>query len=213
MAAGSAAEAATAAHCEAGAAPVAARFEVRITPPKGVAQPARQQTWTFIREAQQVALIKGDVEERWRRDESGRIRFERIFHADRHVVDYSPGELATLNVQPAWAALSCFVDPQNLVATARRQPTAGAWERVTWNRALNLPSRLERRSRDGTLTRLRLTAQFAVPPAGWPLPGERSDEYLHLDAADFGDMDYDPVVRKSEALDLRAGWRAPHSHD
>ena len=24
---------------------------------------------------------------------------------------------------------------------------------------------------------------------------------------------YDPVVRKSEALDIRSGWRAAHHHD
>ena len=33
--------------------------------------------------------------------------------------------------------------------------------------------------------------------------GEKAAHYLHLDAADFGDMDGEPVVRKSEALDMR----------
>jgi hypothetical protein len=41
----------------------------------------------------------------------------------------------------------------------------------------------------------------------------KSAHYLHIDAADFGDMDYDPVVRKAEALDTRLGWRASHKHD
>ncbi|GAP34226.1 hypothetical protein ISF6_4005 [Piscinibacter sakaiensis] len=43
--------------------------------------------------------------------------------------------------------------------------------------------------------------------------GQRSADYLRLDAADFGDMDYDPVVRKAEALDIRLGWRTAHHHD
>ena len=29
----------------------------------------------------------------------------------------------------------------------------------------------------------------------------------------FGDMDHEPVVRLSEALDIRSGWRQPHAHD
>jgi len=45
------------------------------------------------------------------------------------------------------------------------------------------------------------------------LVGDTSANYWHQDAADFGDMDYDPVVRKSEALDMRLGWRASHKHD
>jgi hypothetical protein len=51
------------------------------------------------------------------------------------------------------------------------------------------------------------------PLPNWPGVGAKSAQYLHLDAADFGDMDYDPVVRKSEALDTRLGWRASHKHD
>ncbi len=204
--AGSALAAGPTGRCEPGAAPLAARFQVRVTPPAGTATPVREQTWTFIRDARQVALLKGEVDEIWNRDAAGRIGFQRVFHADRQVVDYSPGELATLNVRPDWMVLSCFVDPQEPAA-------AGSRQRVGWSRRLDLPLHLERRSADGTLTRIRLVAQFPAAPAVWPLPGERSADYLHLDAADFGDMDYEPVVRKSETLDLRAGWRAPHSHD
>ena len=45
------------------------------------------------------------------------------------------------------------------------------------------------------------------------MPGARSADYLRIDAADFGDMEYDPVVRKAEAIDIRAGWRSAHAHD
>jgi hypothetical protein len=58
-----------------------------------------------------------------------------------------------------------------------------------------------------------LVASAPTPLPNWPEIGVKSAHYLHLDAADFGDMDYDPVVRKSEALDMRLGWRASHKHD
>lgn len=37
--------------------------------------------------------------------------------------------------------------------------------------------------------------------------------YRQLDAADFGDMPKDPVVRKASRLDVRAGWRVEHGHE
>jgi hypothetical protein len=199
--------------CDPEAGPVAARFEVRVTPPTSSKKATRNQVWTFYRDARQVALLKGDIEEIWQRDDAGRIRFERVFHVDQQVVDYSPGELATLNVMPDWAALSCFVDPRDLAAASGPQGAARERLQIEWSTRINLPARFERRARDGTTTRIRLIASFPTPPAAWPAPGARSGDYRHLDAADFGDMDYEPVVRKSETLDVRAGWRAPHLHD
>jgi len=37
--------------------------------------------------------------------------------------------------------------------------------------------------------------------------------YRQLDAADFGDMLKDPVVRKASRLDVGAGWRVEHGHE
>ena len=84
---------------------------------------------------------------------------------------------------------------------------------VDWLPALQLPARVLRQGRDGSVTRIELEQHAANAPAAWPVPGARSAGYLHLDAADFGDMDYEAVVRKSEALDARSGWRSTHRHD
>jgi hypothetical protein len=70
-----------------------------------------------------------------------------------------------------------------------------------------------RTERDGRRTELVLDQHVALAPGDWPVAGRRSADYLRLDAADFGDMDKDPVVRKSEALDIRLGWRTAHHHD
>lgn len=210
-------------------APVAARYAVTVDRPGAGLSRAKPQrlTWYFYRDAQRVALLKGSVDELWFRDAQQRISFERVFHDDERVVDYSTGELATLDVKVDWAALSHFVDPTELSqlkvvsrygqgsqARVRLRGQLGR-ERVTvdWWPALQLPHRLVREAKGGTTVRFELQASAPTPPDSWPQPSVKSANYLHLDAADFGDMGYESVVRKSEALDLRLGWRALHKHD
>jgi hypothetical protein len=190
-----------------------------------------QHTWYFYKDAQRVALLKGNVDELWFRDAQQRISFMRVFHDDARVVDYSTGELLTLHVNTDWAALSSFVDPSELSQLKRvsvqgqgrdtrwrltgwlGQGSTQAHVTVDWSPALQLPKRLVRQIKDGTTVRMTLVETAPLPLPSWPVVGVREASYLHLDAADFGDMDYDPVVRKSEALDARLGWRASHQHD
>ncbi len=197
-----------------------AKFSVTAT---GVAAP---HTWYFFRNAQRIAVLKGDFDEVWHRDVQGRISFERVFHNERQAVDYSSGELATLGVQAEWAALASMVDPKEL-ATLKLVSRSGSGAqhrlrleglhngerlRVDWLPALQLPLRVERQSKAGR-TRIELLQQANTAPPQWPQPGQASADYLRFDAADFGDMGYQPVVRKSEAMDIRAGWRVTHKHD
>ena len=210
-------------------APVAARYSVTIERPASGASRAKPQThtWYFYRDAQRVALLKGSVDEVWFRDAQQRVSFERVFHDDERVVDYSTGELATLHVKVDWAALSTFVDPSELAqlklvskqgkARDTRLHVRGrvGQEPVTvdWLPALQLPLSLTRQVKDGATVRMVMIESAPSPLPNWPVIGEKSANYLHLDAADFGDMYYEPVVRKSEALDMRLGWRASHKHD
>jgi hypothetical protein len=184
------------------------------------------QAWFFSRDAQQVALLKGTLDEVWQQDSQGRLSFERVFHAERRVVTYSSGELAALGVQANWAALASLVDARELAAlkqvsssgtgatrTLRLQGQHhGARWRVDWMPALRLPALIERRDNTG-FTRIQLIEHASIARPHWPRHGARSADYLRLDAADAGDMGYEAVMRKSEALDLRAGWRLPHGHD
>lgn len=211
--------------------PLAARYAVTaVAAPKVAghpAAPATQHVWYFFRDGLRVALLKGSIDEVWHRDDQGRLRFERVFHDDQRAVDYSAGELATLGIRAEWLALARFVDPEALAALRVVSRTgAGASERVRmtgqvgvetlrvdWMPALQLPARLLRTARNGASTDIRLVQHAATAPTDWPSPGLRSADYLRLDAADFGDMEYEAVVRKSEALDIRLGWRSTHQHD
>lgn len=209
------------------ATPISARYRVTVSTPS---QPARRsvgQAWTFHRSASQIALLKGPIDEIWHRDAQGQVSFERVFHAEERAVDYSAGELATLGVTADWTALSSFVDPQ-LLARLRlvAQRGSGAQHRlvfagtvnaaayrIVWRPALQLPERVLRSEPGGRWTEIVLEAFAGAAPAAWPSAGSRSAAYLRLDAADFGDMAYETVVRQSEALDARLGWRTAHHHD
>ena len=205
-------------------APVAARYAITVTAKSPV---PRRQVWHFYRQPQQIALVKGAIDEVWHRDAKGQLSFERVFHDEQRAVDYSAGELTTLGVQAQWPSLVTFIDPRSLAAlrvvsrsgagASGRVRLAGVvggetW-RVEWLPALQLPAHLTRTDQAGTVTEMRLVQHAAQTPGDWPAPGERSVAYLRLDVADFGDMEYEAVVRLSEALDARLGWRQAHAHD
>ena len=199
---------------------LAAQFRVTLTRP---GQPARQQTWQLTRSDSLITWLKGpDTEELWRRDSSG-IRLERVLRSDRHVIDYSAGELRALEVMVDWADLATLFPAAQLALlkarpTARPAGQAQHWvgrigsEQVDlqWDRVAQLPLRLARNGRSGRVLFERIALQ-ASAPASWPQAGAGIDDFQRVDAADFGDMAYNPVVRKAHALDERAGWRRPHA--
>ena len=199
---------------------LAARYRVTWTP-RGRA--AQVQQWQLQRSATEISWILGNGrEDIWRRDTSG-IRLERVLRRDRHVIDYSAGELRTLGVQADWQALGSLFAQADLARLRRLpdlQPGAvphyrsdldGEQVDLRWDPAARLPVQLLRRSKTGQVLYQRLALR-AAPAADWPRAGAGTEDFQRLDAADFGDMDYNPVVRQEEARDARAGWRAPHSH-
>ena len=197
----------------------AARFRVTWRPRQG---PAQVQQWQLNRLAQQIGWIKGPgTEEIWRRDASG-IRLARVLRGHQHVIDYSAGELRALNVALDWAELASLFPESGLpllkAATHRRpglpQPFHGRIDGeqvdLLWDPVARLPVRLARSGPRGQVLFER-TAWHATAPADWPQAGAGTDHYQRLDAADFGDMPYHPVVRQAQAHDQRAGWRKVHA--
>jgi hypothetical protein len=186
-------------------APLAARYRVAVIAGSNASgstgtSVVRQQEWVFWRQAGTVAINKGGTEEIWQRDAHGRISLQRVLHAQRTVVDYSAGELATLGIEVDWSELCRF-------------GSAAGTTGVEWDGSLNLPARLTQLINGRTLVRFDLLEAQPGAPADWDLPSHRSAGYAHIDAADFGDMAYDPAVRVAESLDVQAGWRqATHRH-
>lgn len=184
-----------------------AQYEVRYTPRDGA--PATQ-TWRLQREAQRLAWRRGDVEDIWLRQPDG-LRLLRVFHADRQVADYAPGELKALGVAVPWdelAGLLAASQLSRLTATGPHYSGVLGNEAVTadWDAAVGLPERLVRRSDSAEVQFVR-TACTAGAAVATDFAG-----YGRIDAADFGDMAYEPFVRKAMAYDERQGWREAHGH-
>ena len=201
---------------------LAAQFRVTLSRP-GLAP--RQQTWQLVRSADQISWQKGPgTEEIWRRDASG-IRLARVMRADRHVIDYSAGELRALEVAVDWLALASLFPAARLALLKAMPSPQGQGQGKTqhwvgrigaeqvdllWDPVAQLPARLARSGPGGRVLFERTALQASIP-AHWPQPGAGIDDFQRVDAADFGDMDYNPVVRKAQALDQRAGWRRGHA--
>ena len=199
---------------------LAARFRVTWTP-RG--RPAQVQQWQLQRSANEISWIKGGGrEDIWRLDASG-IRLERVLRPDHHVIDYSAGELRTLGVLADWRALGSLLAEADL-ARLQRLPEhrPGAWPHyrgdldseqvdLRWDPVAKLPVQLLRHGKTGQVLYQRLALRDNAP-ADWPRAGAGTEDFQRLDAADFGDMDYNPVVRQEEARDALAGWRKPHPH-
>ena len=199
---------------------LAARFQVTLTRP---GLPVQQQTWQLSRSDNLITWLKGPAtEELWHRDRSG-VRLERVLRSDRHVIAYSAGELRTLEVAVDRPTLGSLFPAASLALLRPRGPQqagqAQHWagrigaEQVDllWDPINQLPIRLMRQGPNGRVLFLRV-ALHATAPRDWPRAGADTDDFQRLDAADFGDMDYNPVVRRARAEDERAGWRKPH-HD
>ncbi len=199
---------------------LAAQFQVTLARP---GRPQQQQTWQLSRSSALITWRKGPAtEELWHRDRSG-ISLERVLRGDRHVIAYSAGELRTLEVAVDWATLGSLFPGASLALLKPQAPLrAGQPEHwagrigaeqvdLLWDPVALLPIRLARNGPNGRVLFKRV-ALHASAPADWPRAGAGTEDFQRLDAADFGDMDYNPVVRRARAEDERAGWRKPH-HD
>lgn len=224
------------ASAESGWGPVAAHYRVsfKLAPSKvkpGTSSPAVQD-WYFIRQNNLIATLRPDSAELWRQTPQG-LSLERVFHPERHVVEYTPGELKTMGIQAQWRQLSSPFDAQAL-----RQLKPGAKQgslqdfsgtlngeqvKLTWDHAQHLPHKLLRSNKTGSFSMSRISSVQSSPldlskvsapnwPAAWPETESGLLAYQRLDASDFGDMADNPVVRKAEALDIQQGWRQAHAH-
>jgi hypothetical protein len=162
--------------------------------------------------------LRGDIEDIWHCDSRVGVSLERIFHADRRVVGYSASELRAMSIEVSWPGLATFFDEEDLRSlkpvgnTGRRQgQLRGDKVVVDWSQKDRLPATITRSQGQLTVTH-RLVRASPTPPTHWPRVRTDTADYLHIDAADFGDMSGDAFVRKAEALDVRAGWRQAHRH-
>jgi hypothetical protein len=202
------------------------QFKVSFKPAAATkASAASVQTWALSRHADRITFVKGAIEEIWTRDARGEIGLTRIFRDNRAIVDYSTGELKTLGLQPRWETLGTLFDeaairmlvPRGVSRLAGREVyrftgKLGAEQvDLAWDAKARLPVRLVRSGPAGRAS-FELQATHEAGPSAWPIAGAGSDSFERIDAADFGDMESNPMVRKAYAYDVGLGWRTAHSH-
>lgn len=184
--------------------PIAARYELRAG--------ARSIDWFLTRDAARIETYNAGSRqaEVWERTRTGEIEYRRIFLDDRRIVEYTAGELKARRAAPDWSALASVIAPARIAGlrkTGERTVLGrralvlegrieGVPTRLWWLPEAQLPARLER-GRGKGLVRFSLRELHAGAPAGWPRMDEaRLSGFGLIDAADFGDMQYDPFVQK-----------------
>lgn len=184
--------------------PLAARYELKVNQTAG--------EWYLWREADSVETANPATAQNtiWQRTAPNDYSYRRIFHNDRRVVEYTPGEIRTRNATPDWAKLASVISPQLLDELKRSgKKTAfgqsavhytgkvgGQKVDLWWLEQAQLPARLQM-SGNGQQMTMVLKDLYAKSPAGWPRVDEdKIAAYGLIDAADFGDMESDPFVAR-----------------
>lgn len=184
--------------------PLAARYELR--------EAGRQTDWYFWREQDRIEMLTTAVGQSviWERLGAEGFQFRRVFNEERKIVEYVPGELRTQHAEPDWEKLSSIVSP-HLLERLKRGPgktlfgqkavrytgkVDGQAIELWWLERDQLPASLHiGDAKSGRAMRLR--ELHAESPANWPRATEaRIADYALIDAADLGDMEYDPFVAR-----------------
>jgi hypothetical protein len=165
--------------------------------------------WRFWRDEDTIETNREDtnVGERWTKTPSGKIKHVKIFHADKHAIDYETGDLKALNAYPDWQRQMTMVAPELLEELQKVEDTTfldrpavkyqgqvrGVDVEIVWLANEKLPAFIRRVYPDRTVS-MKLLELHALQDA----PSQPADSrgYHHIDYADVGDMEADPFVRK-----------------
>jgi hypothetical protein len=177
--------------------------------------PPRQ--WYLWRQSERVERqdIQQGESDIWQRGRDGQVFYERVFHRDRRIIEFVPGDLRALQKYPDWQKLLHVIDPawlrEKLQPTGtttvlgrqaqRYQGRVEAIEvEVLWLEAEQLPA-LVRQKYPQREEVLRLRELYPLPHAPWPRAN--TEHYRRIDYADLGDMHNDPWVRRMQQGEQR----------
>lgn len=175
-------------------------------------------TWTLRRSADRVEMREHehDTGEIWRRDQHGNISFERVFHKQRRVVDYTAADLRSLESYPSWQRVAEIADAQLFGSTLKpagstrvlgktaeryKGRTGEADIEIIWLPDQRLPYKVRQQSRRH---RTELTLIRFAPWRGTQ-ESDPTSSYTRLDYADLGDGPSDPFFK-------RLSEHAEHKH-
>jgi hypothetical protein len=207
--------------------PLAARYETVGVDRAG--RITRKSDWYLVRTTSRIETAGEGRAEVWERSERGDLSMRRVFRDDQFILEYHTGDLRAMDIKPDWRVLGNVLDPDALPRSSRTglkkvlgrtaQVYKSGAERdrieVWWIEDVRLPALVRRKGDLGTYT-MRLMEIRDSAPSDWPLATHwRTDEFRVVDAADLGDLEHDPVVKRIIGADAsrQAGSTRPHAHD
>ena len=190
---------------------VACRYEMKVIPHTKSKAPSST-AWFFWRKQNMIQTqdADGDHGELWERSVNGSIQYRKLYHADKTAIEYMPADMPTNNMNFDWFKLAAMLSQQELdalkpvkktqvlghSAELRKGKTGDQTIEVLWLPDENLPAKIVRKDKTGRVE-LRLVEITPLSAAHRkPVDVEEIANYRQIDAADFGDMENDPFVKK-----------------
>ena len=192
--------------------PIACRYEMKVRSTSNSKALTQQRAWFFWRLPDMIQTQDADSDhgEIWERTRHGSIQYRKLYHADKTAVEYMPADMPINQMNFDWFKLSSMLSHKELDALKwvkkvqvlgrnaelRKGKANGQSIEVLWLPDEKLPARIIRKDKS-TRAELRLVEISPLSQARrQPIDSEDIANYRHIDAADFGDMENDPFVKK-----------------
>jgi len=176
--------------------------------------------WRFWRTADRVEThnLQDNSGEIWTKSAYGTVTYQRVFHDQKQVIDYMPGDLKAIGSEPDWLAIATLLN-QAMIAPMLDDRSEDVLGRpaihyqsndpdnpleITWLEHEQLPAMIKHTEHGHTII-TRITAIYPLAQSPWPY--QRSGDYRYTDFADIGDKENDPFI-KSILHKIKGG----HSH-
>jgi len=193
-----------------GAQTVAARFEVESE----IAGRRSKSEYFVWREEDRITKHFPAMDETvvWRRHADGSVSKEHQYHEIAGIVEFFPGDLRLLGIDPDWEQLATASSPRSLGfdvdSPRRRRKTHGldaavfqresgnGSTRLVWLEGLHLVAQLEQ-IRGVERRELELVEVHPLDRSPWPVPD--ASGYRKVDYADLGDLDPEDEIARFAA--------------
>jgi len=168
--------------------------------------------WFMDRKPNSIATFNAQSQqgEVWSINTYGDIEHNRIFVQDKTIVDYTNGELKTMNKVPQWNQLASIYSPKQIAklnktgekvlfgksVTVHEGVMNGLPTIIWWLPEMQIPAYVQQ-GEGKARTSMLMIEMLSQTPITWSWVNPASlVNYARIDASDFGDMESDPFVKK-----------------
>lgn len=168
--------------------------------------------WFMDRKPKSIATYNAASQqgEVWSINTYGEIEHNRVFVQDKTIVDYTNGQLKTMNKLPKWNQLASIYDPKQIVklnktgekvlfgksVSVHEGKLNGVPTVIWWMPELQIPAYVQQ-GEGKTRTSMMMVEMNTQTPSNWNWANPAMlVNYARIDASDFGDLENDPFVKK-----------------